>query len=338
MIERLRRVGAQSAVGNRVITAAVVAAYIATTTALIPDTELRASLHYTIVLTLGYGHLVGAYVAPRMRRSAPADERAVWSTRTGPTVRGLGVAAAAVRAVTPWIATLAAFAVFTGLLATHSVLVLALLGVATWHTAENDLALDEAYANGGRLGRLTRSADEQLAGLGETLVLLALAGGALTAGALQPDLTTESIHFAHGAWLLRGLTLLAGTVLVVRQRSDRHEAIGLGLIGASVLLDASLAGRLGLTFGDVFAASTGYHLVSWIVLTWHRSANEPRRTMRLLAATHVAPIALGTACLSLETPLTAALRQSFFAPAPYLFWSVAHVFHTLWKRERGKRA
>ena len=94
--------------------------------------------------------------------------------------------------------------------------------------------------------------------------------------------------------------------------------------------------NLGEEFADVFAWATGYHLASWLVVTLDGSRRSRRSRVRLLFASHAVPIGFAAACFAGDGPLLGALRTAFFAPAPYLFWSVAHVGHTLWRRQRRR--
>ena len=128
---------------------------------------------------------------------------------------------------------------------------------------------------------------------------------------------------------------MIGGALLYHERSARCESIGLSLVGAAALLDPSLLGWLGARFADVFAWATGYHLASWIVLTLEGTSRSRRSRARLLAVSHVVPLALAGACFASDAPALTALRSAFFAPAPYLFWSVAHAGHTLWRRHRA---
>ncbi len=319
----LRGLQTCSAAGNRTISAGVVASYLVAAMICVPDAARRAELHYTIVLTLGYGHLVSALTASYLRGPPPGQRPAPRYART----------------IAAWGGVLAGFVMFTQKLAAEPLFTLSLLAIAALHTAENDLALGHAYERGGRIGRHSRSPDDWLAALGITWLILSASGMALALGLDAAEATPLPVDAAWSAWMFRGLALLAGIVLVARERGRRNESLGLALIGTSILLDASILERFGIAFGDVFAASTGYHLVSWLVLSVQRArlAGAAREARRLLAATHIGPIALALTCSTVETPATAAVRAAFFAPAPYLYWSIAHVVHTATLRERRAR-
>lgn len=313
---------ARGALRNRVISGAIVSAYAILAAVLVPDAERRAAVHYAVVITLGYGHLVGALAAGRAGRAAPAAPR----TGKTPGRRRVGRLLA-------WAIVGGGFAAFTTSAAASHALVLALLALSTWHVAENDLALEETYARGGRVAPLRWRLEEQIAALGLTALVLAAAAAPLSAALPSPDAlplrSTEA---------LRGLAVLAGVALALRETSRRSESIGLALIGAGVLLPGALSDHHGPAFADVFALATGYHLVSWIVLACDRGRTAGPGAGRLLLATHALPIALAAFCLGWPAPGSAWLREALFAPAPYLFWSVAHVIHTGALRTRTARA
>lgn len=173
--------GGGGAARVRLASLAVVAAWLALARLLVPDPAGRAGLHYTVVVALGYGHLLGATRAGR---------------GAGP---GGGLAA--------WLALLlvASFAPLYALAAGRwPGLVVAGLALAVWHAVENDLALPEALRGGARLGPLPRRPGAQL----PALALAALAGLAAAlalAGALPVpfgDLFAVAILHHLVSWLL----------------------------------------------------------------------------------------------------------------------------------------
>ncbi|MCP3986187.1 MAG: hypothetical protein GY723_17540 [bacterium] len=97
--------------------------------------------------------------------------------------------------------------------------------------------------------------------------------------------------------------------------------------------------RLGLTWtgpslSDVFAAVTGYHLVSWVRfmidrIRWIRwiDADSPGRMYRALLAVHALPLAISLALLG-SGDRVATAETLVFGPGLYLFWSVLHVLQT----------
>jgi hypothetical protein len=292
--------------------AALVAAYLGAAWIAVPDEARRAELHYAVVATLGYGHLLGALRLQRPARSLRSALRA---------------ASTALALANGWLAYSLALARWPGL-------VLALLAISAWHTVENDLALERACERGHRLGPLSRSAAAQLAAAGATLLVVALAGGALALGELGPAL-------AGSPWLTAGPALAAacaaGAGLALLARGERRR-LGLGLAGAGGALLATGA-PAGLSFADVFAAATLQHLVSWLLLVAARVRAAARgdlaaaRTLaRRVAAAHLAPLAV-LGLLPLAGAHAEALRGALLAPALYLFVSLLHVAQTA--RARG---
>jgi hypothetical protein len=188
--------GLSPAARTRLASAALVGAWLATARALEPDPTARATLHYAVVASLGYGHLLGATALGR--GGAPGLRRAL-------------------RAGAP-VLLVASFAPLHGALAARWPGVLAAaLGASVWHAVENDLALPAALRSGPRLGPLPRSARAQLPAL-------ALAAGAAAAGALAlagrlpvafGDLYAAAILHHLVSWLL---------VVRVRQRALARSA------------------------------------------------------------------------------------------------------------------
>lgn len=312
---------ARSATRNRLCSLAAVIVYGAIAGALTEDSEQRAALHSIVVITLGYGHLIGAFWSSR-RRGRPSPSIDAPGRRTG-RVTALGFAAV-----------VSAFLVFTGTLAAQLGVVLCLLAVSAWHTAENDLALERRYQAAG-CGEPTRHRlDEAVAPLGVGALLMAAASLGLAGDDAAPDLRARGVDPAIAAGWLRGVAIVVGSTLVLRERSPRLERIGLALIGAAVFLPASLSQPFGVTFADVFAATTGYHLASWIVWSLERARDRDDGADALLVAAHAVPLALAAVCVACEAPAARELRAAFFAPAPYLFWSVVHVVDTLIQRRR----
>lgn len=299
---------------NRSISLSVVALYLLIAGALREDTTRRAALHYAVVLTLGYGHLIGAFWSSRRRRALagaiPAGRRAI----------GLVTLASV----------LLAFLVFMECLAGNLLLVSALLAISTWHTAENDLALDDDRPG----HRASARIDDQFAALGLTALILAAAAASLEPGDGLAPWTAGGVDSARGVLWLRSGALLFGAVLVWRETSPRHESIGLALIGAGVFLPDAGGFPRWLSFADLFAATTGYHLVSWIVRSVERVRVRNDGTGALLIAAHAVPATLVAIGLLVDTYGARALRAAFFAPAPYLFWSCVHVVDTWIQRRR----
>jgi hypothetical protein len=143
--------------GNRATSLGLAVAFLLVTHAWIPDPELRASVQYLFVVTLGYGHLLGAVVLQRSRcgAQAQAPELLVGAFCAVTALTGL---AAYAWTVTRWPA-----------------LVLPLLAISAWHTVENDLAIGRAYTNGLRVGAMPRGRRYHAVSLGITGLVVLLA-------------------------------------------------------------------------------------------------------------------------------------------------------------------
>jgi hypothetical protein len=157
---------------NRAASAALVAVYLAGAARALPDAEARAALHYAVVATIGWGHLLGAARLPA-RGALPL---ACWS---------LGLANA--------------FALYGLALGSVPALVLPLLAVSVWHSVENDLALPAAYARGHRLGPHPRRGRALAVCGAVTAGVLALAASTLPPSALGPLGSTPLAASLHGA-------------------------------------------------------------------------------------------------------------------------------------------
>jgi hypothetical protein len=150
--------GSRGAWGNRATSLGLVVAFLVGTHAWIPDAELRAGVQYLCVVTLGYGHLLGAVALRRARPGAPARERRLIDAF--------------------WVATaLTGFAAYAWTLARLPASILPLLAVSVWHTVENDLAIGRAYANGLRVGAMPRSPRYHAVALAVTGLVVLLGTG-----------------------------------------------------------------------------------------------------------------------------------------------------------------
>jgi hypothetical protein len=301
---------------NRAVTVTCVCAFLVITRMLVEDPRLRAERQYLFVITLGYGHLIGAAVFARQRIADLVPGR--WSHRLGGVAVGLGVLDLFV--VYAW-ATHVSLAVF-----------LPLLVVSIWHIVENDLALRRAYTAPMGLGPVPRWGEHQLA---------ALAGAALLASVAQQLLSPVAGDAllgggrgaASGGWLLRVAALASAVWLAVRSRAG-YRAFGAGVAAATAIF-WSVPGLLSnVRFGDFFSALTLYHLVQFLVFFADRIARLPDRAARrariqTLAWVHVPASLLCASLLLLPGDELAALRYAVFSPVIYLFWSVLHVVHTV---------
>jgi len=232
------------------------------------DPAHRAAASYALVVTLGYGHLLGS-LQPRQRLAR-------W-TPAGVSQRLFGC----------FLATSVAscLALYASALARLPWLGAPLLVVAVWHSVENDAALQEAYARRSLPGPLRLGAPT-------------------------------------------GLGLAVGTPLV-----------------AAWLGGAGGGGSQGLATA-AFVLPTSYHLASWILFSrdrqrWLLRAGEIERARRLrrrLWVFHGLPIGIGAFLLLADAPAWVGLRQAFFSPPLYLFWSSLHVLDTaLARRARVQR-
>lgn len=298
---------------NRAASAALVGLYVATAGLALPDEARRGAVHYLVVATIGWGHLLGS-----LRLGGPAPRSAL-------RVACLAVALANV------------LLLYLLVLERWPVLVLGLLAVSVWHAAENDGALEHAYANGHRLGPLSRSAGARLAAAAPTLLVVALAGGTLAPAELEPLLAASPL-VASAPALAAAAAAAGGTALVAR---GERRGLGLLLAGAGSALCA-LGAPAALSFADVFAAASLHHLVSWLLLLADRAradarANpaQARALLRRVGAAHAAAL-LVLWLLPLVGARAVALRTLLLAPPFYLFVSLLHVAHTV--RLRGARA
>ena len=301
------------AVRNRVVTAAWVVAYLALAGALLPDADARASFHHLFVLTIGYGHLLGAFALGGRRAFAPEGvPLGLWRTFSS-----VGV--------------LTAFAAYGVAIQYVPTLVLVLLAIATWHTAENDLSLADAYANKGRMKPLPRAAAAQVAPVGLALLVMGV-----SSASLPPDQFAGLVEGTAFEGAPAGLSLfgaaLCGAALVT-QRGRR----GLGVVLIALPI-AFATMRPPIPFGDIFAATTLYHLVSWLVLLGDRARMGPGPAAPFLARVALVHAPAGALCgFALVAPAAVgdAIRALIFSPGIYLFGSVLHVVQTAALRGRG---
>lgn len=260
------------------LTTALVSGYLVALRWAVPEPSERATAHYVLVITLGYGHLIGALAGAIARR------RRLGLTRSD-----------GARGVTSWLfAVCLLFSLYELGLAAMPVLVLPLLAISSWHTIENEWALRCTYGQGLAVPSLSSDPRVRFATAGLTLAVLILAAGTLS-------------HHDFGSLL--------------------------PLVLAETLPDRPFAP---LAFGDVFAATTLYHLVGWLVYLGQRAkldaGRSRRRTLRLLAWTHLPPALVCAQLLALPRHAASPVYEIFFSPSIYLFWSALHVVQTLVSR------
>jgi hypothetical protein len=336
---------------NRLLSAAGALAIWALMALLVPDPSRRAPWLYGAVLTLGYGHLLGgALVGGRLltgllEKAAALGPRCVSARGLSLGLlpgfcKGLALALGIVG-----LATL--YAAYANALHHWPFLSGLLLAIATWHTAENDLALTRANRADPRLPPIARDARTQAAAWGMTALVLGLAGGALAANVGDPGGRGGAGSHAFAGILpgmeieeallaLRAFAALAGGFLLCTPGRGEREGLGLGLIVASAVDPTWLCTRADIAFADIFALSTLYHLVSWWVLSvgkYRKRSAAPSFPAELWAV-HALPVGLLGGTFLMPGDTGAALRSHFLSPAPYLFWSLGHVVQTAATRRR----
>jgi hypothetical protein len=297
---------------NRLLTASLVASFLLATRALWPNPQVRAEHQYLLVITLGYGHLIGAAVFShrRLRNLVPTgvSPRLFWAF-VATTVADL-------------------FALYAWLSNVSILFFLPLLAVSLWHIVENDLALGRSDGEGLALGALLRRLDARLAALGATALLLALGQSLLGPGEMGPALAGSAVARFGNAPARIGAAVCG----VALAGMGRRRSTGIALAGASLCLPGGAA--RGLSFGDFFSAVTLYHLIQFLVLFADRARAmaDPAARRRLatrLAWVHLPPAILCIALVLEPDGRLATLRYAVFSPAIYLFWSVLHVGQTL---------
>jgi len=307
------------------------------------DPAERTPWIYRTVLTLGYGHLVGGALLGRRGIAGRWGARIAGSPLGAlPPRLGAGLAAGLGCAAVAFL-----YSGYTAALDAWPIAAGVLLAIATWHSAENDLALPLAYRNGLRLPPVSSDADTQAAALGITALVLGLAAAALAAdpvgghglAAAGPDAfagIVPGMRIDEALLAARCAAALAGCFLLRGRSAYPRERLGLGLVFASAVDPAWLCAQTALAFADVFALSTLYHLASWWVLSAERS-RVPRSSPNLtaeVAAVHALPALMLGAAWVLPTEHGARLAASLLSPAPYLFWSLGHVIQTAGSRRR----
>ncbi len=301
---------------NRAAAALLVAVFHLMLRAALPDPAERSGFGYRVVLMLGWGHLLGAAAAAWRPLGRAAGARA-------PHAAGLLAASAGVL-----------FAAYTWAVGASGWVPVALLAVAVWHSAENDLALERAYGAGLRMGAAPRSLDHQLAALGIAAAVIAVAVAAATPADLAALRAGElSARAPNTGARLAGA--VCGLLVWVRGRSRGQRVLGAAIAAASALVPGDV--RAQLVLGDVFALSTLYHLMSWLILLADRGRLGFRSAKRIpvgrqLVRIHAPALFLCTVLGFGNGEIVSALRFAVFSPAVYLFWSFLHVVQTGWLR------
>lgn len=311
---------------NRLLSATTVLIYMMLTQLLIADPIGRADFHYGTVITLGYGHLLGAAFFGRERLLGALTQAA--KRMTGKREEWLEHLSPDALSRLVWlcllILLLLIYAGYSFLLSWGAGLALAMLAISTWHSVENDLALESTYGSQLRLGALSISPARHLSAVGITAVLLAWGSAAVF----------EHSAAAWAVYALRATATLCGAFMVLRAKGSRSEWKGLFLIGASALSPHWILGRGEVGLSDLFTTSVLYHLVSWGWLSierCRRSDTRPRMA-RDLVVIHLIPLFLLAGTFAWPEAWGQSLRDSFLSPFVYLFWSAGHVLQTAWLR------
>lgn len=163
----------------RFAAALAVAVFLVLTHAAFPDGAARAEAQYALVITLGYGHLLGA--------ALPACRRAV----------ARGALACAWRLC----AAATAFALYAASVAAWPPLVLGLVALSVWHIAENDAAMAHVLRAGGALRRLPPGAAGHALPLVSTALVLMLAHRALPDPGRFGDVFSAVTLYHLVAWI-----------------------------------------------------------------------------------------------------------------------------------------
>ncbi len=79
--------------------------------------------------------------------------------------------------------------------------------------------------------------------------------------------------------------------------------------------------------GDLFAATTGFHLLGWCVFLHARGTG-----LRRLLLLHGTPLALGVWLATSSSERLEPIGRWLFTPGVYLYWASLHVLHTGWLR------
>jgi hypothetical protein len=116
--------------------------------------------------------------------------------------------------------------------------------------------------------------------------------------------------------------LAAGRPLGSLSRAARAHAIPT-LAALAIVAAAIAAAPDPSRLADLFAATTLFHLVGWLVFLIARGTS--RRRLLIL---HAPPLALCAGLFVMPADFAEPLRQWVFSPALYLFWASLHVAHT----------
>jgi hypothetical protein len=163
----------------RFVAALAVAVFLALTHAVFPDGAVRAPAQYALVITLGYGHLLGAALPAFRRAAARGTLACAWRRCAAAT----------------------AFTLYAAAVAAWPPLVLGLVALSVWHIAENDAAMARVLRAGGALRRLPPGAAGHALPLACAALVLALAFSALPDAGRFGDVFSAVTLYHLVAWL-----------------------------------------------------------------------------------------------------------------------------------------
>ena len=313
---------------NRFVSLTCVGIYLGLIHAFVYDPVLREKINYGVVITLGYGHLVGAAFFSRKRM---ADKLMGTTRSVAVHLQPIGLD------FNRWSPSLQhgvsslCFVAFMSLLYISYLALLRhipaawlpMLAISIWHSIENNQCLKETYRAQIRLPALTNKTPDHLVSLGASSCVMAW-----SLILVQPDWVTASLA-------MRILGLLSGALLMTGdKRTPVQRWLGVLLIGAASLPPDWLFETMSLHFSDLFTASILYHLISWGVLSVEKSCRPetPIRTKRDTVLIHLLPLSILISTYAWPQSWGSSIRSDFLAPASYLFWSVIHVAQTAWLR------
>ncbi len=313
-----RRTTQGGVVRHRLLTFGSVAALLAASHLLWTDPAQRAKGQYLFIVTLGYGHLIGALIFSRSRIMD-------LSPRGAPPL--LFVAFLVCSAAS-------GFLIYAELLNAFPFTYAIMVALGVWHTTENELCLNTAYREDLRVAAIPRSADHHLISIGVALLLLLAAartpewraaGGAV--------MSTELSAFGLGCLAMTSAAL--GALLLMRNLRGPKALVGSAIVVAATCLYVTSPQWLSLS--DLFVLSTLTHLNSWLFfftdkirLVSRSGSSEQARAMgRRLALVHVPAAAVCGALLAIDVPWARELQWYVFSPAIYVYWSAIHVGQTL---------
>ncbi len=294
---------------NRILSASIVLAFTGLFMVKFSEPLVRAEYSYFFLMTLGYAHFLGGAVASRARMQAFVPQGV-------PAGLFLGfVGATLLTGFVAYVSFVQALGLYL-----YLPLFLPLLALALWHTVENDLGMQRAYAAGSfRIGPIPRDADHHLISIGGTLILLAVGIGTLNGNSFS------GIGLGVDNTPVRLLAAACAVAVTLRGPTLQRRLLALGLLGAGLTVPRSITW---LSFGDFFFITMLYHFVSWLILFADRAHANPAERWQLwrrLLLVHVPPMLVSAVLLH---PALTQLRFILFMPVIYLFWSLAHITQT----------